>query len=72
MMCAGILHLDRLYPQHSLPLSHQYFAARGVMEEWGDPAGPLQPRHIREAYRRLKQTNSVPSPARSTKRLFRK
>lgn len=72
MMSRGILHLDRRDPQHSRPLSHGRFAARGVMDEWGDPAGPLQPRHIREAYRRLKQTNSVPSPARSTKRLFRK
>lgn len=42
------------------------------MEEWEDPPGPLQPRHIREAYRRLKQTNVVPSPMRYTKRLFRK
>jgi len=30
-------------------------SARTIMEEWGEE-GPVRPKHIREAYRRLKQT----------------
>lgn len=33
--------------------------ARTTMEEWNEK-GPIQPRHIREAYRRLKMANKIP------------
>ncbi|EGC36608.1 hypothetical protein DICPUDRAFT_12712, partial [Dictyostelium purpureum] len=33
--------------------------ARTIMEEWREN-GPIRPRHIREAYRRLKESNNIP------------
>jgi len=44
-------------------------SARTIMEEWGEE-GPLRPKHIREAYRRLKQTGAVPT-TKYNKRLFK-
>jgi len=48
-------------------------SARTVMDEWGE-TGPIRPRHLREAYRRLKSKNKVPQakPGSGAKRLFRK
>jgi hypothetical protein len=47
-------------------------AARTVMEEWAE-TGPIRPRHLREAYRRLQLKGKIPSAATySQKRLFRK
>ena len=34
--------------------------ALDVMDQWGD-SGPLQPKHIRESVRRLRNQNKVPS-----------
>ncbi len=33
--------------------------ARTAMEEWGE-TGPIRPRHIREAYRRLRLAGKIP------------
>jgi len=44
-------------------------SARTIMEEWGEE-GPVRPKHIREAYRRLKQTGAVPT-TKYNKRLFK-
>lgn len=42
-----------------LMLTNIYYEARTTMEEWGEK-GAVQPRHIREAYRRLKMANKIP------------
>eukprot|EP01116_Phalansterium_solitarium_P019897 TRINITY_DN5721_c0_g1_i1.p1 TRINITY_DN5721_c0_g1~~TRINITY_DN5721_c0_g1_i1.p1 ORF type:complete len:202 (-),score=7.68 TRINITY_DN5721_c0_g1_i1:95-700(-) len=34
--------------------------ARQAQDEWVDPFGPLRPRHLREAHRRLSLTHKVP------------
>ena len=47
-------------------------AARTVMEEW-DESGPIRPRHLREAYRRMQLKGKIPSAATYTqKKIFRK
>jgi len=42
--------------------------ARTVMDEWRE-SGPIRPRHIREAYRKLKENNKIPY-CRETRHLF--
>ena len=44
--------------------------ARTVMEEWKE-SGALKPRHIREAYRRLKQSGKIPY-AKPDAKLFKR
>jgi transcription initiation factor TFIID subunit 11 len=34
-------------------------SAKTIMDEWGEQ-GPLKQRHIREAYRKLKQNGKIP------------
>jgi len=48
--------------------------ARTVMDEWDETTGAIRPRHLREAYRRLKHKNKVPQAKAGTpsKRLFHK
>ena len=41
------------------------------MDEWGE-VGPVRPRHMREAYRRLRLSGKVPYHPRQRKRLFRR
>jgi len=43
--------------------------ARQVMEDWGE-TGPLRPRHLVEAHRRLKNVGKLPPSA--PKRFFKK
>jgi len=46
--------------------------ARTVMDEWNE-TGPIRPRHLREAYRRLQISGKIPSSANyPPKKLFRK
>jgi transcription initiation factor TFIID subunit 11 len=46
--------------------------ARSIMEEWGD-TGAIRPEHLREAYRRLKASNSNQiSSAKFNKKLFKR
>lgn len=44
--------------------------ARSVMEEWKE-SGSLKPRHIREAYRRLKHAGKIPFE-KSDPKLFKR
>jgi len=46
-------------------------SARTIMEEWNE-SGPIRPRHIREAYRRLKAKNNLPYyPKNNDPKVFR-
>jgi transcription initiation factor TFIID subunit 11 len=45
----------------------EVMAARSVMSEWNE-TGPIHPRHIREAYRRMKNHNKAPPNTKFTKR----
>lgn len=40
------------------------------MDEWNE-TGPIKPRHIREAYRRLKMANKIPY-YKQRRRVFRR
>jgi transcription initiation factor TFIID subunit 11 len=33
--------------------------AKLIMHEWGEPPGPIQPKHIKEAYRRIQQKENM-------------
>jgi len=45
--------------------------ARDIMLSSGEPEGALQPRHMREAARRLEMKGNVPCPEYNQKKLFR-
>lgn len=55
----GILIQLRIY--NLLPIT-----AKSVMDEWTEQ-GPVRPRHIREAYRRLKVAGKIPYEKPQTK-----
>ncbi len=46
--------------------------ARAVMDEWHEPVGPIRPRHLREAFRRLQETSVTPPLTKFPKRLFKR
>jgi hypothetical protein len=51
-------------------LIYHVILACDVAEQCNDPV-PIQPKHIREAYRRLKQKRMVPT-TKQKRKLFRK
>lgn len=55
--------------QYTFVIGDFFHAALDVKESWGDN-GPIQPKHLREAVRRMKLRDALPS-AKQSKQIFR-